>query len=317
MRLRSVLCLVLLCITLIFCGQSAATHVPNDIGPVYHDPLKTGLAFIWVGNAHGAGGGGVFDGEIATAMSVRTLGATGNTNRAARLGRMWMTPAQTAALTVAWAIFRCIFSATRQLAPDEAYYWVWSRHPELSYFDHPPMVAWMIRAGTAAAGVSEFGVRWIAAVMGVVVVLALGWAARRMVGGLAAGFVPIALLTSPIFNVSGSIVTPDTPASFFQALALVCVLGIFLPDAKRFGAKWMGFGVCTGLALLSKYTSVLLGVAVLGCVNFFRGGAEAVADDLAVGERGGGVCDFYAGHPLEFTAWVGVVFVSTEAWDGG
>jgi hypothetical protein len=40
----------LLSITLIFCGQQAATHVPFDMGPAFHDPLMTGLAFIWGGN---------------------------------------------------------------------------------------------------------------------------------------------------------------------------------------------------------------------------------------------------------------------------
>jgi lipopolysaccharide export LptBFGC system permease protein LptF len=40
----------LICITLIFCGQSAATHVPNDFGKIYHDPLPIALGFIWTGN---------------------------------------------------------------------------------------------------------------------------------------------------------------------------------------------------------------------------------------------------------------------------
>jgi lipopolysaccharide export system permease protein len=40
----------LLSITMIFCGQQAATHVPFDMGESFHDPLLTGLAFIWGGN---------------------------------------------------------------------------------------------------------------------------------------------------------------------------------------------------------------------------------------------------------------------------
>ncbi|MGA3066050.1 MAG: LptF/LptG family permease [Tepidisphaeraceae bacterium] len=40
----------LLSITLIFCGQQAATHVPFDMGAAFHDPLPTGIAFIWGGN---------------------------------------------------------------------------------------------------------------------------------------------------------------------------------------------------------------------------------------------------------------------------
>jgi lipopolysaccharide export LptBFGC system permease protein LptF len=41
----------LLCMTLIVCGQQMATHVPFDMNPAtFHNPLKTALGFIWVGN---------------------------------------------------------------------------------------------------------------------------------------------------------------------------------------------------------------------------------------------------------------------------
>ncbi len=45
------------------------------------------------------------------------------------------------------------------LAPDEAYYWVWSRALAAGYLDHPPMVALWIRAGTALAGDTPLGIR--------------------------------------------------------------------------------------------------------------------------------------------------------------
>src|SRR5262245_43293731 len=39
---------------------------------------------------------------------------------------------------------RLVLSAVVPLLPEEAYYWLYSRHPDLSYFDHPPAVAWVI-----------------------------------------------------------------------------------------------------------------------------------------------------------------------------
>ena len=42
---------------------------------------------------------------------------------------------------------------------DEAYYWMWSKHLAGGYYDHPPMVAVVIRLGTMIAGDTEFGVR--------------------------------------------------------------------------------------------------------------------------------------------------------------
>jgi len=56
-------------------------------------------------------------------------------------------------------LLRFVSAATINLSPQEAYYWNYSIHPDLSYLDHPPMVAWVIRAGTLLLGKSEIGVR--------------------------------------------------------------------------------------------------------------------------------------------------------------
>ena len=42
------------------------------------------------------------------------------------------------------ALWRLYLSSQLQLHPDEAYYWLWSHRLDLSYFDHPPMVAYFI-----------------------------------------------------------------------------------------------------------------------------------------------------------------------------
>ncbi|MGD8987608.1 MAG: glycosyltransferase family 39 protein, partial [Syntrophobacterales bacterium] len=46
-----------------------------------------------------------------------------------------------------------------QLIPDEAHYWYWSKNLELSYFDHPPMVAYLMAFFTWIGGDSQFFVR--------------------------------------------------------------------------------------------------------------------------------------------------------------
>jgi len=107
------------------------------------------------------------------------------------------------------------------------------------------------------------GVRWLGGLMTGGTVLVLTMAARRLTSdGRAAAFVPIALLVSPMVAVSGCIVTPDTPACFFQAAALAAALRVF-GGGRRAALNWLAFGAFMGLALDSKYTSVLLGLAVL------------------------------------------------------
>jgi 4-amino-4-deoxy-L-arabinose transferase-like glycosyltransferase len=167
-------------------------------------------------------------------------------------------------LALVTLIVRWIFSGVRQLVPDEAYYWFWSRHPSLSYVDHPPMIAWVIRLGTRLGGDNELAVRWPMAIMAVGMVLILWRVFLRLNADFrAAGFVAVSLLVSPLVGILGSIATPDTPAMFFQAAALGCVLLIFAPGERRVRLLWMGFGLFMGLALDSKYTSVLLGGSVL------------------------------------------------------
>src|SRR6202162_5112655 len=73
--------------------------------------------------------------------------------------RVWLSPprcrALAAFLIVGAAAFRLLFLAyhcSLDLAPDEAHYWDWSRHLDWSYYSKGPLVAYLIRAGTALAG---------------------------------------------------------------------------------------------------------------------------------------------------------------------
>ena len=54
---------------------------------------------------------------------------------------------------------RLVYAHALDLRTDEAYYWTWSKENVLSFLDHPPMVAWFIRFGTAVLGDTNLGVR--------------------------------------------------------------------------------------------------------------------------------------------------------------
>ena len=62
-------------------------------------------------------------------------------------------------LIIVLLALRAVFAALLPLSADEAYYWLWSQHPAWGYFDHPPMIAWLIRAGTLVLGDTPLGVR--------------------------------------------------------------------------------------------------------------------------------------------------------------
>jgi dolichol-phosphate mannosyltransferase len=57
------------------------------------------------------------------------------------------------------SLIRLVYATRVELLPEETYYWNYSRHLDIGYLDHPPLVAWLIRLGTSVFGSTEFGVR--------------------------------------------------------------------------------------------------------------------------------------------------------------
>jgi 4-amino-4-deoxy-L-arabinose transferase-like glycosyltransferase len=157
-----------------------------------------------------------------------------------------------------------IYAAMVQLLPDEAAYWVWSRHLAASYFDHPPVVAYLIRAGTYMLGHNELGVRFggVLLTAGTIIIM-LGIARRILRSERAAMWVGLIWLSSPLLAGIGLIITPDTPLIFFSVCGLAFALRIAESDGPGQARDWLLFGLFTGLAFLSKYTAVLLPAAVV------------------------------------------------------
>ncbi len=147
------------------------------------------------------------------------------------------------------------------LAPDEAYYWVWSHALAPGYLDAPPMVALWIRAGTALAGQGALGVRLLGPLSAALGSVLLWDAGERLLPGRRAGLVAAALLNATLlFGIGAVVMTPDTPLLFFW-VGCLWALSRFL-TAKR-GAWLVVSGLFAGLALDSKYTAALLAPAVL------------------------------------------------------
>src|SRR5688500_12416753 len=59
----------------------------------------------------------------------------------------------------AFAVLHVYLALKYPLAPDETYYWEWSRRPAWGYYDQGPMIAWWIRAGCTVFGETQLGIR--------------------------------------------------------------------------------------------------------------------------------------------------------------
>lgn len=156
---------------------------------------------------------------------------------------------------------RLLAGALLPLSADEAYYWLWGRYLAAGYFDHPPAIAWLIRAGTAIFGQSEFGVRIGGILLSFAATALVFDSARSLLGSAKAGiwaalFFNLSLMTT----VETLAATPDAPqvafaAAFFWALSKVAVTGN--------GRWWLAAGAAAGLGLLSKYSTLFFGLGAL------------------------------------------------------
>ncbi|MBV9123428.1 MAG: glycosyltransferase family 39 protein [Planctomycetes bacterium] len=149
------------------------------------------------------------------------------------------------------------------LAPDEAHYWDWSRHLDWSYYSKGPLVAYLIRGGTAVAGAwSErllsnemLAVRLPALLCGSLLLVSLYLLTRQVYRreDLAAAVVALAL-TFPMITAGASIMTIDAPYTCCWGWALVLGYQAIFRGSRW---AWPAAGLVVGLGILAKYTMVL------------------------------------------------------------
>jgi 4-amino-4-deoxy-L-arabinose transferase-like glycosyltransferase len=166
-----------------------------------------------------------------------------------------------AALIAGFTLLRLLLAATTPLLPQEAYYWSWSRHLTSGYFDHPPLVAYGIALSTTLFGSTLFGIKSAA------VTWALGWnllwarlvldmyGSRRL-----ALWSLLALNLTLVYEACGVGPTPDGPLLFGW---VGTIWAVWRAGASGRGRWWLLAGVFAGLALLGKYSAVLLLPVVL------------------------------------------------------
>lgn len=150
---------------------------------------------------------------------------------------------------------RLLGMALVPLIPEEAYYWMYAQHPALSYFDHPPMVAWLIGLGTAIFGDTEFGVRIVGNLLMIGASVLMYQFGRAWFGIRAGVLAALLLQIIPVYFGTGFIATMDAALVFFWMLCLVGVT-VALKEEKAWG--WYIGGAGLGLAILSKYTGIFL-----------------------------------------------------------
>ncbi|MCX7817754.1 MAG: glycosyltransferase family 39 protein [Kiritimatiellae bacterium] len=164
-----------------------------------------------------------------------------------------ITARRAAALVATLTILRLLYSATLELAGDEAYYWVWSRHLDIGYYSKGPAIAWVIAAATRLFGDAEWAVRLPAVLASAISSWALYGLARRLYSPRVALRALVVAATMPLLLVGSLLMTID-PLS----VAAWLIGAVALHDALRTNARrhWIGAGLAVAAGTLAKFTNL-------------------------------------------------------------
>jgi len=150
----------------------------------------------------------------------------------------------------AWLILALAQSASTELIADEAYYWVYSKFPAWGYFDHPPMIAILIKTGYALFH-NELGVRLICALLSTFTIVITESLIERKNPFL---FYTI-VLSIGVLQVAGFFAVPDTPLLFLTALFFY-VYRSFIQNTNW--KNTLLLGVVITLLFYTKYHGLLI-----------------------------------------------------------
>jgi 4-amino-4-deoxy-L-arabinose transferase-like glycosyltransferase len=167
-------------------------------------------------------------------------------------------------LIAAMTAMRLVYAGALELRTDEAYYWTWSKESALAFLDHPPGIAWLIRFGTAIFGDTNLGVRFGGIVAMLVTQLLLADTVRRVTHDTRAVIFAVLLPEAALYY--GLLMAKVAPDAAMIPCAVAMLWALVRLNESGNPRWWLAAGLLAGLALLSKFTAIMLLPAVVAFV---------------------------------------------------
>lgn len=174
-------------------------------------------------------------------------------------GPVWLDVRAVVLAIAVTAVVKFAIGGTLGLIYDEAYYTLWSQYLSIAYLDHPPAIAYMIAAGRMMFGNTEFAVRFVPIVGGILTAMAI-WRIGHILVDRRTGALAAILYCFIPAQVVGFLATPDSPSALFWIATLWAVAEFMV---SRRTAWWLVAGLMAGLGLWSKYTDAFLTIGLL------------------------------------------------------
>ncbi len=165
-------------------------------------------------------------------------------------------------------LLKLVLAVFGQVQIDEAYYWMWGQHPQLSYVDHPGLNAWVQGLMSLMFGTNVLALRVAALITSGVTLWLLQVWCRRLAGEgwLHAWLLGAALyFSSPLSVFVTTMALHEHLMLLFGMLALHCFAGLGDGYARSgrvsLPALYAG-AVFIGLAVLTKFIAVSVGLGI-------------------------------------------------------
>jgi 4-amino-4-deoxy-L-arabinose transferase-like glycosyltransferase len=160
---------------------------------------------------------------------------------------------------LAIGVARALLLPTFELVPQEAYYAFYAQAPALSYFDHPPLLAWCLAAAFRLFGRHALVLRAVPFLLTLLTECAFVGLARRFVPG-GVGRAVLLFATTGAVTLLSLVALPDAPLVLFWTLAVLALASAVF-DGRAWA--WPLGGLCMGLAFDAKYTACALWAGLL------------------------------------------------------
>ena len=176
------------------------------------------------------------------------------------LNRLYQTPQKSAYIIILFlAIASTIYNAILPIHGDEAYYWMWSHHLQAGYYDHPPMIAYMIYFSNFISE-DAWGVRLVN-IFNMSLASIYIFKLTKILSDEKTALTAILIFSSVLLTHAGFIfATPDSPLTLFWTLTLYfSYKAIFEGKLKDYVLS----GIFLGFMMISKYSAILFVLSIL------------------------------------------------------
>lgn len=152
-------------------------------------------------------------------------------------------------------LLRLCFTGIMGIMPQDAYYFFYSQHPALSYYDHPPVIAYILWLFTAVLGKKVFVLKLAVTCLTLLSSLSFYFLAKCFLNSGKTWNAVALFLSTFMVTILSLVATPDPPLMLFWTLALLALHRAVFLGRKNY---WLLAGLMMGLAFDSKYTALFL-----------------------------------------------------------